>query len=52
MEKDTKELRVKVVFEEKAFLCDKLTKIDRVIQKIKELEKEGEYKCTLLEVEI
>ena len=52
MKKDAKELKVKVVFEEKAFLHDRLTKIDKVVQKIKELEKEGEYKCALLEVEI
>ena len=52
MKKDVKELKVKVVFEKKADLSIRLKKIDEAVQKIKELEKEGEYICTLLEMEI
>ena len=52
MEKEPKELKVKVVCEEKAGMFYKLMKIKEVFNTIKELEESGEYKCTLLEIEI
>lgn len=52
MEKEPKELKVKMVYEETTDILYKLMKIKEIVGKIKELEESGEYKCTLLEIEI
>ena len=51
-EKEPKELKVKVRCDEEASIAGKLRKVDLIVEEIKELEESGEYKCTLLEIEI
>ena len=52
MEEKKIEVRIKLSTKEKHFHSDKSNLIDYVVGKIKELEESGEYKCTLLEIEI
>lgn len=52
MEKKKTEVRIKLNTKEKHFYSDKSILIDYVVEKIKELEESGEYKCTLLEIEV
>ena len=52
MEEKKTEVRIKLSTKEKYFHGDKSILIDYVVKKIKELEDSGEYKCTLLEIEI
>ena len=52
MEDKKTEVRIKLSTKEKCFLGDKSILIDYVVKKIKEFEEGGEYKCTLLEIEI
>ena len=51
MKRETKELKVRICFEKNMCVPSRLRKIDEVVKKIKTLEKSGEYRCTLLEIE-
>lgn len=52
MEEKKTEVRIKLSTKEEHLRSDKTRLIDYVVEKIKELEESGEYKCTLLEIEI
>ena len=52
MKRKPKELKVRICFEKDMCIPSRLRKIDEVVKKIKTLEKSGEYRCTLLEIEV
>ena len=51
MKRKPKELKVRICLEKDMCVPSRLRKIDEVVKKIKTLEKSGEYRCTLLEIE-